>query len=183
MQELQSLIELDMVSYDMFNLLPLSEYEVYVKKFGSDDARQVAIQTGEDNMEADTQTDTVPSSSVWVQWPPEDLRGYGREEEGGGGGGDGDGESEGGVAGGVAAAGQGAVKLVSFLKRAGQVSELHCVRVYASLFLRPSVIGVLGSVRRELGVEGEGPFPFCSIPVPVLHQPSWHRQYPIHPLW
>ena len=122
-QELQSLIELDLVSYDMFSLSPLSEYEVYVKKFGSDDARQVAVQTGEDNMEAEAQTETVPMSSVWVQWPPEDLRGYGRDE----GEGAAVGEGEGGVTvGGVAdgTEGQGAVKLVSFLKRAGQVRWL-----------------------------------------------------------
>ena len=41
LQELLSLIELDITAYDMFDLPPLSEYEVYVKKFGADDARQV----------------------------------------------------------------------------------------------------------------------------------------------
>ncbi len=35
------MIELDIVVYDMFDLRPLSEYEVYVKKFGVDDTRQV----------------------------------------------------------------------------------------------------------------------------------------------
>ena len=114
------MIELDLVSHDMLNLSPLSEYEVYVKKFGSDDARQVAVQTGEDNAEVDTQTDGVPSSSVWVQWPPEDLRGYGREEGEGEGGGGGGGEM--GVA--SETSGEAAMRLVSFLKRAGQVSRL-----------------------------------------------------------
>ena len=117
------MIELDLVSYDMFNLSPLTEYEVYVKKFGSDDARQVAVQTGEDNMEADTQTEAVPSSNVWVQWPPEDLRGYGREEGGG------EAEEGGGVASsgsGESVGSQSAVRLVSFLKRAGQVSLFEC---------------------------------------------------------
>lgn len=113
------MIELDLVSYNMFNLSPLTEYEVYVKKFGSDDARQVAVQTGEDNMEADTQTEAVPSSNVWVQWPPEDLRGYGRE-----GGGEGE-EGRGVASGGESAGSQDAVRLVSFLKRAGQVSLLY----------------------------------------------------------
>ena len=118
MQELLSLIELDIVAYDMLNISPLSEYEVYVKKFGSDDARQAAVQTGEDSMEVDTQTEPIFSSDVWVQCPPEDLKGYGREEE-----------EEGGVASiGVRVAdelaGQGAMRLVSFLKKAGQVSDL-----------------------------------------------------------
>ena len=40
-QELLSMIELDFVSHDMFDLPPLSEYELYVKKFGADDTRQV----------------------------------------------------------------------------------------------------------------------------------------------
>ena len=35
------MIELDIVSHDMFDLPPLSEYELYVKKFGADDTRQV----------------------------------------------------------------------------------------------------------------------------------------------
>ena len=36
------MIELDFVSHDMFDLPPLSEYELYVKKFGADDTRQVS---------------------------------------------------------------------------------------------------------------------------------------------
>ena len=44
MQELLAMIELDIVSHDMFDLPPLSEYELYVKKFGADDTRQVSIQ-------------------------------------------------------------------------------------------------------------------------------------------
>lgn len=37
------MIELDIVSHDMFDLPPLSEYELYVKKFGADDTRQVSV--------------------------------------------------------------------------------------------------------------------------------------------
>ena len=44
-QELLSMIELDIVSFDLFDLPPLSEYEVYVKKFGADDTCQVSIQS------------------------------------------------------------------------------------------------------------------------------------------
>ena len=44
MQELLAMIELDIVSHDMFDLPPLSEYELYVKKFGADDTRQVSMQ-------------------------------------------------------------------------------------------------------------------------------------------
>ncbi len=107
----------------MFDLPPLSEYEIYVKKFGTDGARQAAVQTGEDNREAEVQTRSIPSSDMWVQWPPEDLKGYGSgqkevevEEDGGYGS---DGIMERGVANRVK--GQSAVRLISFLKKAGQV--------------------------------------------------------------
>ena len=97
---------MDFVSFDMFDLPPLSEYEIYVKKFGSDTSRQMAVQTGEDNLEQETQTDSVPMSSIWVQCPPNDYKGYGREEE----------EEK-------AYVDENALKLVSFLKKASQVSE------------------------------------------------------------
>ena len=35
------------------------------------------MQTGEDNSERDVQTDEVTCSDRWVQWPPEDLKGFG----------------------------------------------------------------------------------------------------------
>lgn len=36
------MIDLDVVAYDMFDLQPLSEYELYIKNFGSEDTRQVS---------------------------------------------------------------------------------------------------------------------------------------------
>ena len=41
-QELLTMIDLDITVYDMFDLPPLSEYEVYIKNFGSDNTRQVS---------------------------------------------------------------------------------------------------------------------------------------------
>ncbi len=35
------MIDLDVVAYDMFDLQPLSEYELYIRNFGSEDTRQV----------------------------------------------------------------------------------------------------------------------------------------------
>ena len=35
------MIDLDITVYDMFDLPPLSEYEVYIKNFGSDNTQQV----------------------------------------------------------------------------------------------------------------------------------------------
>ena len=38
---------------------------------------QVACQTGDELEDNGTQTDDVKTVEKWVQWPPEDLRGYG----------------------------------------------------------------------------------------------------------
>lgn len=73
------MIELDEVAFDLFDLQPLSEYELYMRSFGTEGTRQVACQTGEDNAEAEAQTEEVKMVERWVQWPPEDLRGYGGE--------------------------------------------------------------------------------------------------------
>ena len=37
------MIDLDIAVYDQFDLPPLSEYEVYIKNFGSDNTRQVSV--------------------------------------------------------------------------------------------------------------------------------------------
>lgn len=128
------MIELDIVSFDLFDLPPLSEYEVYVKKFGADDTRQVwldvsqqcmllfelcvyqvSVQTGEDNMEGSMQTDPIATTDKWVQWPPEDLRGYG--------GGAPDDYEYNDESSSSKLLGESALHLVSFLKRAGQVGR------------------------------------------------------------
>ena len=37
------LIDLDVAAFDVFELPPLGEYELYIKNFGRSDTRQVAI--------------------------------------------------------------------------------------------------------------------------------------------
>ena len=71
------MIELDVVTFDLFELQPLTEYELYMHSFGSEGTQQVACQTGEDTADVEVQTDTVEERERWVQWPPEDLKGYG----------------------------------------------------------------------------------------------------------
>lgn len=78
-QELLSMIELDVVAIDLLDLQPLSEYELYMRSFGAEGTRQVYCQTGEDSVEVDVQTEEIEVAEKWVQWPPEDLRGYGGE--------------------------------------------------------------------------------------------------------
>ena len=102
------------MEFTLFDLPPLSEYELYVKKFGSDTSRQMAVQTGEDNLDQDIQTDPIVSSNVWVQWPPTDFRGYGRE----------DGEDASAKRSGRVAQ-EDSIKLAAFLKKAGQVRYSH----------------------------------------------------------
>lgn len=37
------LIDLDVVAFDIFDLPPLNEYEVYIKNFGRSDTKQVLV--------------------------------------------------------------------------------------------------------------------------------------------
>ena len=76
-QELLAMIELDVVTFDLFELRPLSEYELYMRSFGSVGTRQVSSQTGGEMEEGEVQTEEVETREKWVQWPPEDMRGYG----------------------------------------------------------------------------------------------------------
>ena len=41
-QELMHLIDLDVAAFDVFELLPLKEYELYIKNFGRSDTKQVS---------------------------------------------------------------------------------------------------------------------------------------------
>ena len=40
----------------------------------------MSSQTGEDSTGRDTQTDDVVMVNRWVQWPPEDLKGWGCDD-------------------------------------------------------------------------------------------------------
>ena len=71
------MIELDVVTFDLFELRPLSEYELYMRSFGSVGTRQVSSQTGGEMEEGEVQTEEIETREKWVQWPPEDMRGYG----------------------------------------------------------------------------------------------------------
>ena len=70
---------MDIVSIELLDVQPLSEYELYMRSFGTEGTRQVACQTGEDTAEAEVQTEVVEGRERWVQWPPDDLKGYGGE--------------------------------------------------------------------------------------------------------
>ena len=42
-RELQSLIELDVASYDIFDMPPVREYDLYMRSFGRSNAKQVGL--------------------------------------------------------------------------------------------------------------------------------------------
>ena len=79
----------------------------------------MSSQTGEDNVESDAQTEPVTTEERWVQWPPEDLKGWGK---GGDPGRYGEGEEGEEAVSFRRIEGEGALRLISFLKKAGQVS-------------------------------------------------------------
>ncbi|XP_063726617.1 cytoplasmic dynein 2 intermediate chain 1-like [Symsagittifera roscoffensis] len=62
-------IELDYYSSSMFDLNPLSEYEMFMRKFGYSDTTQVACQTRDDNVEVEVQTEPPERCESWTQYP------------------------------------------------------------------------------------------------------------------
>ena len=67
LRHLMPLLQLDFESMELFDIPPLSEYDVYVKQFGFEMTRQMAVQSDEDTFECDTQTDTIITRAKWTQ--------------------------------------------------------------------------------------------------------------------
>lgn len=61
-----------MAKYDMFDLPPVKEYELYIRSFGRSDTKQAYVQTGDDDIERDVQTEEIESLSKWTQHPPDE---------------------------------------------------------------------------------------------------------------
>ncbi|ESP02269.1 hypothetical protein LOTGIDRAFT_199790 [Lottia gigantea] len=76
-KDLLKLIEFDHASFDIFDLPPVKEYELYIRSFGRTDTRQAYIQTNEDNLDRDIQTEEIELLDKWTQYPAEDLLGCG----------------------------------------------------------------------------------------------------------
>lgn len=77
--DLAKMIQLDVVYYDMFDLPPVREYELYIRSFGRSDTKQAYVQTNEDAVEREVQTEEVDDLDKWTQHPAEDLMGVGGE--------------------------------------------------------------------------------------------------------
>ncbi|XP_031556778.1 WD repeat-containing protein 60-like isoform X2 [Actinia tenebrosa] len=79
-QELMHLIDLDVVVFEMFDLPPMNEYELYIKNFGRSDTKQAYVQCNDDNLEKEIQTEDIETRTMWTQNPAEDFAGCGDEK-------------------------------------------------------------------------------------------------------
>lgn len=67
LSHLVPLLKLAYQSMSLIDIRPLSEYDIYIKQVGSDLARQIAVQTNEDDFSRATQTDTIFTREKWTQ--------------------------------------------------------------------------------------------------------------------
>ncbi|XP_069770822.1 cytoplasmic dynein 2 intermediate chain 1 isoform X2 [Narcine bancroftii] len=70
--ELLRLIDLDFsVTFSMLDLPPLNEYDVYIKSFGRTNTKQAFVQSNEDDVDQEIQTDEIETVDKWTQHPGE----------------------------------------------------------------------------------------------------------------
>nr|CAB3267716.1 WD repeat-containing protein 60-like [Phallusia mammillata] len=68
-RDLATLIQLDFVSIDCFELSPVTEYNFYIKNFGSQNTRQVTTQCNDDSLDVEVQTEEAETTETWTQHP------------------------------------------------------------------------------------------------------------------
>ncbi|XP_055520578.1 cytoplasmic dynein 2 intermediate chain 1 isoform X3 [Leucoraja erinacea] len=72
--ELLRLIDLDFsVSFSMLDMPPMNEYDVYIKSFGRRNTKQAFVQSNEDDVDRDIQTDEIETVDKWTQHPGEGI--------------------------------------------------------------------------------------------------------------
>lgn len=67
-EDLLSMITLDCITYSLLEI-PATPYEVYMKTYGRSNTFQVHVQTNEDDLDEETQTDAIVASNKWTQKP------------------------------------------------------------------------------------------------------------------
>ncbi|XP_047482829.1 cytoplasmic dynein 2 intermediate chain 1-like isoform X1 [Penaeus chinensis] len=67
-QKLLNMIQLDTVTVELLTLAPVS-YEAYISSFGHSNRQQVSIQTNEDALSEEVQTDEILKRDKWTQKP------------------------------------------------------------------------------------------------------------------
>ena len=70
-KDLVRLIELDTVYFDLLELKPQTEYEIYMKSFGKSESYQKYTQYNEDCLEKETFTEPSDTKTCWTQHPVE----------------------------------------------------------------------------------------------------------------
>ncbi|XP_029955791.1 WD repeat-containing protein 60 isoform X2 [Salarias fasciatus] len=69
--ELLRLIDLDFsMTFSLLDLPPVSEYDMYIRKFGTANTKQAYVQCNEDNADRDVQTEDIEMCEKWTQHPP-----------------------------------------------------------------------------------------------------------------
>lgn len=67
-EEILNMIRLDTCNFTLFDLAPVT-YEVFIKNYGRNNTIQTGVQTGEDNIDEDVQTEETTNASKWTQFP------------------------------------------------------------------------------------------------------------------
>ncbi|XP_071943520.1 cytoplasmic dynein 2 intermediate chain 1-like isoform X2 [Antedon mediterranea] len=78
-QELMALLDLDAVGFDVLDMAPVNEYDLYIRSFGQSNTKQAYAQCNEDNLEREIQTDDIEMETKWTQHPANDSKGCGGE--------------------------------------------------------------------------------------------------------
>ncbi|XP_014666099.1 PREDICTED: WD repeat-containing protein 60-like [Priapulus caudatus] len=71
--ELSKLIEMDFVAYNIFEMPPIKEYDMYMRTFGSMDTKQAYVQSEEIATEVETQTEEIDVIERWTQHPADGV--------------------------------------------------------------------------------------------------------------
>eukprot|EP00048_Salpingoeca_helianthica_P008152 m.119408 g.119408 ORF g.119408 m.119408 type:complete len:877 (+) comp14526_c6_seq2:109-2739(+) len=75
--DLSKVVTLDTVSVSLLELAPQDGYSLFMRGLGRGASRHAAVQSTEDRVERDQQTETIETATAWTQQPPTDLAGTG----------------------------------------------------------------------------------------------------------
>ncbi|XP_078033323.1 cytoplasmic dynein 2 intermediate chain 1 isoform X1 [Augochlora pura] len=67
-EELLEMIKLDVMEWSLLECLPIP-YEEFIRNYGKLNTQQISTQTGEDNIDVETQTDKATFQNKWTQFP------------------------------------------------------------------------------------------------------------------
>ncbi|XP_053977008.1 cytoplasmic dynein 2 intermediate chain 1 isoform X1 [Hylaeus volcanicus] len=67
-EELLEMIKLDVMEWSLLECSPIP-YEEFIRNYGKLNTQQISTQTGEDNIDVETQTDKIMFKNKWTQFP------------------------------------------------------------------------------------------------------------------